>query len=306
MSGKMNDVPVDETPWEVSVLVALLRLRWLNLKGGPGRPESVVHPLDGPAETALGDILLKEDDRLFLFELKASWERANSEIKKPIFERYTKLRAAANSKDELRGFHDFLSRSLRCHQLVYWEDSTHLAKGLVRGTISFSPYALFVLDKMSLISPKMINFGLLQALGVQANGEVKIVEAASILNIFDMSAKAVSGDLKRGMNVEYLDLGLDQGEFLLFVKELRGSKDVSDISVKMIAFSPISGFLKLISSVEEAVQLGVDWVARKASTKPAEVGGARRTGKPRVVDDYTLRTSAPNPNSGASAPTSKI
>ncbi len=294
----MNDQLVDETPWEVSVLTALLNMRWLHQARGKKSLPDLINALDGPAETALGDVLLKEDDRLFLFELKASWTRATSEAKKPIFTLYEDLHAPAQQEPTITKFDELLLGSIRCHHLLYWEDDVALSDGSVRGSISFSPYALFVLDRVIGSIPSDHDFRHSHALALARHGATAVVEAASIESLFDGSATAASGNLISGEDVEFAELGLDQSAFLEFVQSLRGEDSEGDIIVKLIAFSPVSGFLRRISSLDEAVQLGLDWAENTASAKPVGPKTVRRTSKPRMVGKRRLLCAVPIPPEG--------
>ncbi|TDK26185.1 hypothetical protein E2F46_06195 [Luteimonas aestuarii] len=296
----MSEQNVDETPWEVSVFTALLNMRWVHLlKSSSQRPDLVI-ALDHAAETALGDVVLKADDRLFLFELKASWERANTEKNKPIFGLYEKLHSSAHSTSI--AFDELLSLSIRCHHLVYWEDDVRLSDGNTRGSISFSPYALFVLDQLYQPGRYALDLRLAHAISLRTNDGETIVEAAPIEAMFNGSATAVNGDLSTGDNVEAYKLGLGRNEFLDFVQHLRKEIDGSaDIALKLIAFSPESGFVRRISSLQEAVQLGVDWAKNTASAKPARSSGHRRTGKPRSIGTTQLRIVCA-PTTGARKP----
>lgn len=289
MSGKT----IDETPWEVSVFAALLKMRWAHHGNVAGYQPDLVDALDDAAETALGDVLLRENDRLFLFELKASWERATTESEKPIFGRYEELHSLAQQQHSPTEFNELLLWSIRCHHLVYWEDLVALSDDSVRGTISFSPYALFVLDRLSSAGAVNTDFRHFHALAQSRVGGNSMVEAASIVSLFDKSAKATSGNLLSGKDVEFSELGLEQAAFSQFVQRLRGKADNGDIRLKLIAFSPVSGFVRRISSLDDAVQLGLDWAEGTASSKPAGPRLDQRTGKPRVVGGKTLICSAP-------------
>lgn len=286
---------MDETPWEVSVLIALLNRRWVHQAKKTRSLADLVSALDGPAETALGDVLLKEDDRLFLFELKASWTRATSEAEKPIFARYEALHAHAQKKSNITKFNTFLLRSIRCHHLLYWEDEVELSDGSVRGSISFSPYALFVLDRVIGSRSLTHDFRHSHALALGIESATSSVEAASIDSLFDGSATAISGKLISGENVKFTKLGLDQSEFLKFVQSLRGKQSSGDIVLKVIAFSPESGFVRRMSSLDDAVQLGLDWAASTASAKPVGPPSDRRTGKARVVGERPLLCTVQTP-----------
>lgn len=289
----MSDKTIDETPWEVSILAALLNMRWAHHGNVAGHQSDRVDALDGPAETALADILLRDNDRLFLFELKASWERATTETDKPIFGLYEELHRLAQQQPMSTEFNELLLWSIRCHHLVYWEDIVALSDGPVRGTISFSPYALFVLDRLFSAGAVATDFRHSHALAQSRQGETTIVEAASVASLFDKSAKAASGGLLSGEKVEFSELGLDQEDFLKFVQRLRGKQDSDDITLKMIAYSPVSGFVRVISSLDDAVQLGLDWVTGTASSKPTGPQLCQRTGKPRVIGGRTLICSPP-------------
>lgn len=292
----MSDQVVDETPWEVSVFAALLNMRWAHFLKSAGQRPDLINALDGAAETALGDIVLKEGDRLFLFELKASWERANTETSKPIFGLYENLHSWAQQNLNDTAFDEFLSWSIRCHHLVYWEDDVPLSDGTVRGSISFSPYALFVLDRLYKPGELAVDFRLAHALSLWKNDEGTIIEAASIEALFNGSAKAASGNLSNGENVRARRLGLDSKEFLQFVQRLRNKEGGSDdIALKLIAFSPESGFVRRISSLDEAVQLGLDWAENTAAAKPVGLSAGGRTGKPRSIGTTQLKCAAPVP-----------
>ena len=289
----MSDQTIDDTPWEVSVFAALLNMRWAQHVRTVGHLPDLVNALDGAAETALGDVLLREDDRLFLFELKASWERVASETKKPIFGRYKELYSLAQRQFDSTEFDELLLLSIRCHHVIYWEDSVALSDDSVRGSISFSPYALFVLDHVIGSHSPTNDFRHSHALALSRQSTTSIVEAASIADLFGQTAKAASGNLLVGSPVELSELGLDQCDFLQFVQRLRGKQVASDIVLKLIAFSPVSGFVRRISSLDEAVQLGLDWAAGTASTKPKMLQNNQRAGKARVVGEHPLICNLP-------------
>ncbi|MEF3082720.1 hypothetical protein V3391_10950 [Luteimonas sp. SMYT11W] len=287
----MSDHEVDDTPWEVSVFAALLNMRWAHYVQADRLPDAM-NALDGPAETALADVILKHDDRLFLLELKATWERAASETKKPIFRRYKALHSRAQMQSDSTEFDELMLWSVRCHHLVYWEDGALLGDGSVRGSISFSPYALCVLDRVIGSRCLRIDFRKRHSLALKRQGGASVIEAAEIQALFNQSAKAVSGNLLTGAHPVFSELGLSQVEFLKFVQCLRGSEGQGNIALKLIAFSPRSGFVRRICSLDEAVALGVDWANDTASAKPVQVRGDHRTGKARKVGEQLLICSA--------------
>ena len=292
----MSEGAIDETPWEITVFAALLKMRWAYYGDGERHVPDAVNALDHAAETELGDVLLRERDRIFLFELKASWTRAATEVDKPIFARYLTLHKDAQQQSGSTEFTELMQWSTRCHHLVYWEDVEELDDGSVRGEIAFSPYALFVLDRVGSASKLATDYRHWHALSLSKNGVPEIVEAASVAALFAGSAQAASGNLSTGEGVEFLELGLNKEEFIKFVERLRGKKGTEDIKVKIIAFSPESGFIRVVRSLNDAVQLGNDWIdgkaysnlTRTASSVPGEPICRRRAGVVRSVNDKPL------------------
>lgn len=234
--------------WEDSVVIALRDFQWrnavedalyqrddlaINCFKSPLPPGMLKH--DGRAESKLGDVSLKNGERLFLFEVKSTRSQISSEWRhsrgmKWSFRRLNDLAAQVIKIPESHAASNMLSLSLRGHHICYWNDCGEEAEVsggyAVKGGLDAQPYIAACVEAQSLQerlgssrmswSPKWGRDIFRRSLD---SADRRVISLSDLIN-----SKAVLKVAVAGMN-QGQPCGLDAEEFAKYVAFLCGTKD---------------------------------------------------------------------------------
>lgn len=244
-------------PWEQSVVIALRDAQWLARSAdvSPMFPDSYL-ALDGNAETKVGDAVFLNDERLFIFEVKATshqisdeWTRTDSKGVLNPKSAYKKL-GGHLANDGVNG--RFVDASLRGHFFCYWAEKQ--VGGNVLGSLTLQPYlraitALSLSKQKSLanvsgmlIERYSLGFPLSRPGG--SDTDFELTDAISVEHLISNYGK----HLYKGMDggYEWKGLGLSEGEFKDYVDFLCEGKDED---VKVVVMSSNGTFFRYASSL---------------------------------------------------------
>jgi len=134
------------SPWEDTIIVALRDLQWIDRHAELGMDvpiPSAFIKLDSTVEQTLGDLLLQQRERFYLFEVKSSETTISTEWlgrKKKVFNSLARfMKAMEKRPNEAFQFEDVLWTSLRCHHIAYWSEEI-FDPSEPHGTILAQPY----------------------------------------------------------------------------------------------------------------------------------------------------------------------
>ena len=249
--------------WESGVATTVRDLQWLH-RGDFG-PETQL-TIDGLAETALGDSFVCANDRVFLFELKATagdrsseWRQNNEKLA------YVSLKRAIDEYsslliDERKALFTLFSMSHRGHHFVYWRnDPGQNRRSSKTGGLTFEPYLVACATAMSAkVAPPPLaqhigDFFKIGEVALQEDkGTFTEISAPSLDRIFAGDACAAQFDVG-GEILQLSDLGLDIDEMIIYVKWLIEKNDDQDLPVDGILCSRDGTFYRQISSIFDAL-----------------------------------------------------
>ncbi|MGV7191076.1 hypothetical protein [Xanthomonas axonopodis] len=256
-------------PWEQSVVIALRDSQWLARPVGvsPMFPDSYL-ALDGNAEAKVGDAVFLNNERLFIFEVKATshqirdeWTRTDTKGNLSPKSAYLKLESHL-AKDGVEG--RFIDASLRGHFFCYWAEKQ--VGGSVMGSLTLEPYlraitALSLSKKQNLmvVSTELME-GYSLGFPLSRPGEVEadfeLTDAISVQHLISNYGKYLSKGT--GGDYEWKELGLGEVEFKEYVDFLCQGKD-EDVRVVVMSsngtfFRYASSLLQLKSILDPSIQ----------------------------------------------------
>ncbi|MCL1528787.1 hypothetical protein [Xanthomonas nasturtii] len=246
-------------PWEQSVVIALRDSQWHNRSMAPGAlyPDSYV-ALDGKPETNYGDAIFLNDERLFLFEIKATheeirdeWSRVDSKGHLKPKNAFVKLSSHIRD-DGIAG--NYVTPSIRGHHFCYWSEQE--VGGEVLGSLTIEPYLTAIArrelrkdDALRDISTKLIDrFRIGLPISRPGNGETSFesVGSMSILHLTSnfgrMLTKGEDGSYEWG------NFGLEPDEFKEYLDFLSGGRDEL---IKAVVMSSRGSFFRCVEKVSE-------------------------------------------------------
>ncbi len=204
--------------WESGISTAVRDLQWLH--GGAHGPETQL-TIDGLAEQALGDSFVHANDRIFLFELKATagersveWSKDGAKLA---------FKSLARSIEEFRSLEDEerqavltqLDRSHRGHHFVYWRnDPGQRGWSSKTGGLLFEPYLVASAQAMTMqescpeIAHGIVDrYKLGEVVVDEDKSEFREIAAPSLDRLFTSEACAAILD-KNGKIANLRELGL--------------------------------------------------------------------------------------------------
>ena len=245
--------------WESGISTAVRDLQWLH--GGAYGPETQL-TIDGLAEKALGDSFVHANDRVFLFELKATAGDRSVEWSKD----GTKLafKSLARSIEEFSSLgHEErqavlvqLDRSHRGHHFVYWRnDPGQYRLNSKTGGLLFEPYLVASAEAMTLKggSPELAQaivdqYKLGEVVVDGDKSEFREIAAPSLDRLFTSEACAAKFH-RNGKMANIGELGLDVEAMDLYVSWLIEENDDKDLPIDGIICSRDGTFYRKISRV---------------------------------------------------------
>lgn len=289
-----------EHPWEQSVVIALRDSQWLlrPTHVSPMYPDSYL-ALDGNAEAKLGDAIFLNDERLFIFEVKATkdqisdeWTRRDSKGELNPKNAYKILRNHLLKKG-VRG--QFVDVSLRGHFFCYWSEQE--LGGTVLGSLTMEPYlaAISCRELAKVESTKQVASDLKEEylLGVPLSRpgdhptDFTRLDTVSALHLTSNFAQHIRR--KQRDEYEWLNLGLDINEFKDYVKFLCGNGDELARVVVMSARGTFFKYAESLSQLNSVFDPNSEFAMQRAFQAESSVVSAKRADWGRVDDPKMTR-----------------
>ncbi|MBD9479408.1 hypothetical protein [Pseudoxanthomonas sp. PXM02] len=245
--------------WESGISTAVRDLQWLY--GGAYGPETQL-TIDGLAEKALGDSFVHANDRVFLFELKATagdrsveWSKDGPKLAFKSLARSIEEFSTLRLK-ERQAVLTQLDRSHRGHHFVYWRnDPGQRGLNLKTGGLLFEPYLVASAEAMTMeeMCPELAKaivkqYKLGEVVVDEDNSEFREIAAPSLDRLFTGEACAAKFD-RKGKIANLGELGLDVGAMDLYVSWLIEKNDDKDLPIDGIICSRDGTFYRKISRV---------------------------------------------------------
>lgn len=271
-------------PWEDTIVMALRDTQWM-VEGGadvsaPRLPRLFIK-FDGPTEQTLGDLAFQEGERFYLFEVKSSSEGIKSEWNKVVkgeprrkraFDTLTKLTRAANAQHCSAEIAQAFWTSLRCHHFIYWSDEMFDSSDTF-GNIMVEPYISGCIrlgaGKGGDATAMPIAVSPFETAQDDGNGEFLVGPMLPFSAIRQQNGfvTILEDDGKVDIN-RIAPVGEDLNRFRAYLRFLVETGGVGDGQIHAVLCSDKSGFVKVITSIE---QLGAE--LKSSGAKPAATSG---------------------------------
>ncbi len=286
-------------PSEASVVEQIRNWQWRRQAPLRMAAPDLSIQLGKAAERFLGDLIIEDDTRFFLLEVKASsaeideeWMNAITKKRKPEPKKaISTLRAElarlnATTHDNSFGAEEFrIWQSLRCHHFAYWqkEDSAYPS---LSESVCISPYLWTVCQKGGILPSEDIANGLrllahydfafdAAAPDESARGEVwaALIDSAT-LDMMQLKKTHIicKPGSKDSSGLTRMDLGLPINEFQSYVNFMCRNRNLETRSLVMAngACSQVLGNTKDIEAFVSEIAAAMDTPAAKAGTNSAK------------------------------------
>ncbi|WP_131469999.1 hypothetical protein [Xanthomonas citri] len=247
-------------PWEQSVVIALRDSQWTARPSlaSPMYPDSYV-ALDGKPETKFGDSIFLNDEKLFLFEVKATEKQISDEWTKLDEDKKPKPKNAyLRLSEHLRvsgSVGEYVHDSISGHFFCYW--SEHEVGGEVLGSLTAEPY-LTAIARRSLRGIAELNsaasdiikrykMGLPISRLRESETGFETVDSISILHLITGFA-VILESLKNGGFYEWGNLGMTPSEFDKYLSFLSGGEDEL---IRAVVLSSRGSFFRYVERTSE-------------------------------------------------------